>query len=123
MTKDTRTDIQIYSAIAMLFAGVALATAGFIVPPTGEISDSVLLFFAQCLIYAGSIFGVSIYIHTKFAELKAKDTRTPEQKEAFVKILTDIHKRFPNATLHGHREFAAKDCPSFDVHEYDYIFK
>ena len=72
MTKETRTDIQIYSAIAMLMAGVALATAGFIVPPTGEISDSVLLFFAQCLIYAGSIFGVSIYIHTKFAELKSE---------------------------------------------------
>lgn len=72
MTKDTRTDIQIYSAIAMLIAGVALATAGFIVAPTGVISDSVLLFFAQCLIYAGSIFGVSIYIHTKFAELKSK---------------------------------------------------
>ena len=71
MTKETRTDIQIYSAIAMLVAGVGLATAGFIVPPTGEISDSVLLFFAQCLIYAGSIFGVSIYIHTKFAELKS----------------------------------------------------
>ena len=33
MTKETRTDIQIYSAIAMLFAGIALATAGFIVPP------------------------------------------------------------------------------------------
>lgn len=72
MTKETRTDIQIYSAIAMLIAGVALATAGFIVAPTGVISDSVLLFFAQCLIYAGSIFGVSIYIHTKFAELKSK---------------------------------------------------
>ena len=71
MTKETRTDVQIYSAIAMLLAGVALATAGFVVPPTGEISDSVLLYFAQCLIYAGSIFGVSIYIHTKFAELKS----------------------------------------------------
>ena len=71
MTKETRTDIQIYSAIAMLFAGVALATAGFIVAPTGEISDSVLLLFAQCLIYAGSIFGVSVYIHTKFTELKS----------------------------------------------------
>ena len=72
MTKETRTEIQIYSAIAMLMAGVGLATAGFIVPPTGEISDSVLLFFAQCLVYAGSIFGVSIYIHTKFAELKSE---------------------------------------------------
>ena len=47
MTKDTRTDIQIYSAIAMLLAGVTLATAGFVVPPTGEISDSVLLFYHE----------------------------------------------------------------------------
>ena len=30
MTKETRTDVQIYSAIAMLVAGVGLATAGFI---------------------------------------------------------------------------------------------
>jgi len=40
MTKETHTDVQIYSAIAMLVTGVALATAGFIVPPTGEVSDS-----------------------------------------------------------------------------------
>ena len=53
---------------------------------------------------------------------KAKDTRTPEQKEAFVKLLAELHERYPQATLHGHREFANKDCPSFDVHEYDYIF-
>ena len=39
MTKETRTDIEIYSAIAMLVAGVSLATAGFIVPPTGEITQ------------------------------------------------------------------------------------
>ena len=82
MTKETRTDIQIYSAIAMLIAGVALATAGFIVVPTGEISDSVLLFFAQCLIYAGSIFGVSVYIHTKFAELKSVIDSKEEGGEA-----------------------------------------
>ena len=53
----------------MLAIGVALSIAGFIVPPTGEISDSVLWFFAQCLIYAGSIFGVSTYVHGKFTEL------------------------------------------------------
>ena len=54
----------------MLLAGVALSVAGFLVPPVGEISDSVLWFFAQCLIYAGSIFGVSIYVQSKFTELK-----------------------------------------------------
>lgn len=70
MTKETRTTYQVSSALAMLLAGVALSIAGFIVPPVGEISDSVLWFFAQCLIYAGSIFGVSIYVQSKFTELK-----------------------------------------------------
>lgn len=70
MTKEARTTYQVFSALAMLLAGVALSIAGFIVPPVGEISDSVLWFFAQCLIYAGSIFGVSIYVQSKFTELK-----------------------------------------------------
>ena len=70
MTKEDRTKYQVYSALAMLLAGVALSVAGFMVPPVGEISDSVLWFFAQCLIYAGSIFGVSIYVQSKFTELK-----------------------------------------------------
>lgn len=70
MTKEDRTKYQVYSALAMLLAGVALSVAGFLVPPLGEISDSVLWFFAQCLIYAGSIFGVSIYVQSKFSELK-----------------------------------------------------
>lgn len=70
MTKEDRTKYQVYSALAMLLAGVVLSVAGFLVPPVGEISDSVLWFFAQCLIYAGSIFGVSIYVQSKFTELK-----------------------------------------------------
>lgn len=70
MTKETRTSYQVHSALAMLLAGVCLSVAGFCVPPVGEISDSVLWFFAQCLIYAGSIFGVSIYVQSKFSELK-----------------------------------------------------
>lgn len=72
MTKERQIAIQTATAVGMLIAGVALATAGFIVPPIGVISDSVLWFFAQCLIYAGSIFGVSIYVNTKFTELTKK---------------------------------------------------
>lgn len=77
-----------------------------------------------------------------------KDTRTPAQKVALANLLEELHKTFPNATLYGHRElvcslkkkdphydcsrckgypatciYAKKSCPSFDVHEYDYIFK
>ena len=56
----------------MLLVGVALAIAGFIVSPLGEISDSVLYFTAQCFIYAGSVFGVSVYVSDKFKNLQSK---------------------------------------------------
>lgn len=70
MTKEQRTDFQYYTAAFMLLAGIILSIAGFIVPPVGEISDSVLWLFAQCLIYAGSIFGVGIYIQSRFSSFK-----------------------------------------------------
>ena len=75
MRKDTKEDVQVCTAVGMLIAGVALSIAGFIVEPTGQIHDSVLYFFAQCLIYAGSIFGIGIYVTTKFNHLvdKLKD--------------------------------------------------
>lgn len=72
MTKDRKEEIQIWSAIGMLIAGIVLATAGFIVKPTGEVHDSVIYIFAQCLLYAGSIFGVSVYIKGKFDHLQSK---------------------------------------------------
>ena len=60
--KNMQDNLSKLSAIGMLMAGVGLTIAGFIVPPLGEISDSVLWFTAQTLIYAGSIFGVKVYI-------------------------------------------------------------
>lgn len=81
MTKETRTNFQVWSAIAMLTVGVALAVAGFIVPPTGEISDSVLWCFSQCLIYAGSIFGIGAYVNGKFGEIRQKLKIKDDPKE------------------------------------------
>ena len=44
-----------------------------------------------------------------------KDTRTPQQKASLINLIDELRVRFPNATVHGHREFAAKACPCFDV--------
>ena len=46
---------------------------------------------------------------------KSKDTRTPEQKKALLELLKRLKKDYPKATIHGHREFANKDCPCFDA--------
>ena len=65
----TKEVVQYATAVGMLVAGLALTVAGFIVEPVGEISDSVLYVLAQCLIYACSIFGIGLYVNTKFDAL------------------------------------------------------
>lgn len=46
-----------------------------------------------------------------------KDTRTVGQKRALLEIIKRLKRDYPKATLHGHNEFAAKACPSFNVKE------
>lgn len=72
MTREHRVNIQYISAVGMLISGVALSVAGFVVSPLGEISDSVLWFAAQTMIYAGSVFGVSVYVNDKFRSITDK---------------------------------------------------
>ncbi len=64
-----KTTMRGYTAIAMLIAGVGLSVAGFITPPLGEISDSVLWFFAQCLMYAGTALGIDVIVDRKVKTL------------------------------------------------------
>ena len=47
-----------------------------------------------------------------------KDTRTPEQKRALLSLVKELKHQYPDATIHGHREFAKKACPSFDVQKW-----
>lgn len=46
---------------------------------------------------------------------KPKDTRTTQQKAALYELLNKLCERFPDALIHGHKEFANKACPCFDV--------
>ena len=70
MKKETRESVQVATAVAMLAGGFALSVAGFFNPPVGQIHESVLGLFAECLVYAGSIFGVTIYIQSKYSEIR-----------------------------------------------------
>lgn len=43
------------------------------------------------------------------------DTRTEAQRNALRELIAWLCRRYPGATVHGHREFAAKACPCFDA--------
>lgn len=72
--------------------------------------------------------GIS-YVGGVDAKGKAKDTRTPAQKMALRKLLTELRKRHQNARIKGHRDFSPdkngngkvdsweriKECPCFDA--------
>ena len=49
--------------------------------------------------------------------LEPKDTRTPAQKEALVKLLKELKELYPNAVIQGHRDFpgVAKACPCYNA--------
>ena len=48
-------------------------------------------------------------------EGKPYDTRTILQRIAMKELVAQLQERFTEATVHGHREFANKACPCFDV--------
>ena len=58
-------NIRELTAVAMLIAGVAMAFTALLMPPPGEIHDSVLWLFAQILLYAGSALGIDAYVRKR----------------------------------------------------------
>lgn len=67
MTGNTKEWVQYGSAIAMLASGVAITFLCFFLNHY-DIKDNVLIYVGQCLVYAGSIFGVSIYVKGKIRD-------------------------------------------------------
>ena len=62
--------IQYFTAVLMLISGVVLAFFSFFMKD--DVTEGVLWYVAQCVVYAGSIFGVSIYIKSKFEKITKK---------------------------------------------------
>lgn len=47
--------------------------------------------------------------------MQGKDTRTDAQKTSILTLLKELKGRYKKAGIYGHRDFAAKACPSFDA--------
>ena len=53
--------IQLLAAVLLIIVGCGLLIAGFIVPPPGEIHNSVLIAFGEILLFAGAVFGMKYH--------------------------------------------------------------
>lgn len=62
--------ISIISAIAAFVIGWTLSICGFIVPPVGEVHESILFILGQGLVYAASVFGIAAYFKSESIQLK-----------------------------------------------------
>ena len=69
---------------------------------------------AHCVGHNVNSIGIC-YVGGLDAKGKPKDTRTQAQKVALLTLLKRLKALYPLATIHGHREFANKDCPCFDA--------
>lgn len=45
------------------------------------------------------------------------DTRTPAQRASLHTLIRQLKTTYPDATIHGHNEFAQKACPCFNVQQ------
>lgn len=50
--------------------------------------------------------------------MRSADTRTPAQIDSLTRLISELKRKYPQASVHGHYEFAAKDCPCFDVQKW-----
>jgi hypothetical protein len=56
--KNQRCVTQLWAAFGVTTVGCALLIAGFIIAPSGEIHQSVLIGFGECLTFGGSLLGI-----------------------------------------------------------------
>lgn len=70
---------------------------------------------AHCLGKNNSSLGIC-YVGGVLEDCKTPaDTRTVAQKKALMNLIVELKKLFPKVDVRGHRDFAAKACPSFDA--------
>ena len=71
MTPNVRESLQYGTAIGMVVSGIILAFLSFFLNGY-NISDGVLWYISQALVYSGAIFGVNIYFKTKLGNFESR---------------------------------------------------
>ena len=77
----TTVKIQYFIAVAAFLAAVGFGIAGFIVPPPGQVHDSVLYLIAQFLLLTASILGVGAMFASQKISLQKKLQQMTDKEE------------------------------------------
>lgn len=72
MKKETKEDLQIYTAVGVVLSGIVMCFIGFFSEPKGQVHDTVLWFLGQCFMFGGCLFGITQYTRQRFDELETK---------------------------------------------------
>ena len=73
--KERKEIAQVWTAIVLIVSGIVLSFLSFFISKEHCIDNSVLWYFAQCLLYAGGIFGIRNYTITKIGQIENADNK------------------------------------------------
>ena len=71
--KERKEIAQVWTAIVLIVSGIVLSFLSFFLSKEHCIDNSILWYFAQCLLYAGGIFGIRNYTITKIGQIGNAD--------------------------------------------------
>lgn len=101
MSPNIKEWIQYCTAVAMVISGMILAFLSFFLH-NYDIANGTLLYIAQALTYAGSIFGVSLYFKSKVGELKNEaSTQKEDVINTIIQYLQDKVENKINTNNNG----------------------
>ena len=80
-----------------------------------HVGRDVNLIGAHCTGHNTNSIGVCYVGGCQYNGMTPKDTRTEAQKKALLALLRELRRKYPQAKIHGHRDYANKACPSFDA--------
>lgn len=99
--------------------GWKVAGYHYIIEASGKIVNAVAEAYMSNGCYGHNANSINVCyiggVDTTKAGLPPIDNRTDAQKKSMLVLLKALRKKYPNAKIYGHRDFAKKACPSFDA--------
>lgn len=87
---DIKNKVAIVTAVVAFIVGWGLTIAGFVVPPVGEVADSILWILGQALVYSASVLGIGMYVGGEVRRMKGEIKRFMSHPEEADEITEEI---------------------------------